>query len=278
MIGKNYILMTICIIFYLVFVTACRSIENYPNQDEPLFAGNYAENSPVFEGKVKVITWNIRFSEKIDQAIAELRSVQDLQNADILLLQEMDEQGVEAIAKGLEYNYIFFPASIHTHHDKNFGNAVLSPWPIFDPTKLILPHQNPRNNQIRIAARGSVTIGEAEVLVYSIHTETVWLGPQKRQEQIETLLYDINANYDYVIVGGDFNTFTGASIVELENKFELVGLERVSVGASPTFERSNFSFTLDHIFAKVFSVTDNGVWPATEASDHYPVWVNLSFN
>jgi len=278
MIGKNYTLMTICITFYLVFVAACRSIENYPNQDEPLFAGNYAENSPVFEGKVKVITWNIRFSEKIDQAIAELRSVQDLQNADILLLQEMDEQGVEAIAKGLAYNYIFFPASIHTHHDKNFGNAVLSPWPIFDPTKLILPHQNPKNNQIRIAARGSVTIGEAAVLVYSVHTETVWLGPQKRQEQIETLFNDISANYDYVIVGGDFNTFTGASIVELENKFELVGLERVSVGASPTFERSNFSFTLDHIFAKKFSVTDTGVWPTTEASDHYPVWVNLSFD
>ena len=31
-----------------------------------------------------------------------------------------------------------------------------------------------------------MTIGEAEVLVYSVHTETVWLGPQKRQEQIET--------------------------------------------------------------------------------------------
>jgi endonuclease/exonuclease/phosphatase family metal-dependent hydrolase len=278
MISKTYILATIFIVLVLQTVPACRSMQNYQNQNEPLFSGDYAESPPRFNGEIKVITWNIRFSEKVDQAIAEISKVQELPDADILLLQEMDEAGVEAIAKALAYNYIYFPASIHIHHDKNFGNAILSPWPISNPAKLILPYSNPKNNQIRIAVRGLVTVGDTEVLVYSIHTETAWLSQQKRQEQIQALLNDLSEDYEYVIVGGDFNTFTAASIVELENRFELVGLERASVGASPTFTRSNFSFTLDHIFAKGFSVIDNGVWKATEASDHYPVWGNLSFD
>ncbi len=278
MISKTYILATIFIALVLQTVPACRSMQNYQNQNEPLFSGDYAESPPRFNGEIKVITWNIRFSEKVDQAIAEISKVQELQDADILLLQEMDEAGVEAIAKALVYNYIYFPASIHTHHDKNFGNAILSPWPISNPAKLILPYSNPKNNQIRIAVRGLVSVGDTEVLVYSIHSETAWLSQQKRQEQIQALLNEISEDYEYVIVGGDFNTFTAASIVELENRFELVGLERASVGASPTFTRSNFSFTLDHVFAKGFSVIDNGVWKATEASDHYPVWGNLSFD
>jgi endonuclease/exonuclease/phosphatase family metal-dependent hydrolase len=262
----------------LALITACQPIQNYRRPDEPMFVGNFAQTPPDFQGELKVITWNIRFARSIEQAIAELSEVEELQNADILLLQEMDEIGVDAIARSLKYNYVYFPASLHTHHDKNFGNAILSLWPISDPAKLLLPYQNPKNRQMRIAVKAVVTVGATEISVYSIHTETAWLSSERRKEQIETLLQDIGEDQPYVIVGGDFNTFTAESIIELEQQFAEFELERVSRGAGYTFERADFGFTLDHIFARVASASATGVWRDTDASDHFPLWVKLSPN
>jgi len=137
-------------------------------------------------------------------------------------------------------------------------------------------HRNPKNQQMRIAARGRMTIDNLEISVYSVHTETVWLGPQKRQEQLDSLLGNIGEDSQFVIVGGDFNTFTAQSIIDLEREFEQVGLDRMSLGAGHTFEHSNFGFTLDYIFAKGFAAIDNGVWSDTQASDHFPLWATLS--
>jgi len=270
MFPKMFILLT------FLLLVACRPIQNYENPEGPLYAGAYAKSSPEFDGEIKVITWNIRFAESIETAIAELQQVEALQQADFILLQEMDEAGIEAMARALEYNFIYFPASVHTHHNKDFGNAILSPWPLVDPQKVRLPHRNPKNQQMRIAVGGRVTIGDFDIPVYSTHTETVWLGPQKRQEQLETLLRDIGEDSQLVIVGGDFNTFTAQSITDLEREFAQVGLERVSRGAGHTFEHSNFGFTLDHIFARGFAVIDSGVWADTKASDHFPLWATLS--
>ena len=270
MVSKTFLLLT------FLLLAACRSMQNYDNPDAPLYAGAYAESLPEFDEEIKVITWNIRFAEKIETAIAELQQVEALQGADLILLQEMDEAGVEAVAKALKYNFIYFPASIHTYHNKDFGNAILSPWPLAEPQKVLLPHRNPKNQQMRIAVRGLAEIGELDIPVYSVHTETAWLGTQKRQEQLDTLLRDIGDDSQFVIVGGDFNTFTAQSIIDLERDFEQVGLDWVSRGAGPTFEHSNFGFTLDYIFAKGFAVTDNGVWPDTQASDHFPLWTTLS--
>jgi len=276
MIAKTAIVLTFLIAFALL--AACRPIQNYEDPEDPLFAGTFAENSPNFDGEIKVITWNVKFSKNIDPAIAELQTIEALQEADLILLQEMDEAGVETIARSLKYNYVYCPASIHTHHDKNFGNAILSPWPLADPQKVRLPHQNPKNKQTRIAVRALATIDEFEIPVYSVHTETVWLGPEQRKNQLDTLLRDIDGDSQYVIVGGDFNTFTAQSIIDLENEFEQVGLERVSRGAGYTFEHSNFGFSLDHIFAKGFTLIDNGAWSDTNASDHYPLWTTLLQN
>jgi endonuclease/exonuclease/phosphatase family metal-dependent hydrolase len=262
----------------LAVLAACQPIQNYRGSDEPMFVGNFAQTSPLFQGELKVITWNIRFSNLIEQAITELSEVEELQHADILLLQEMDEVGVKTIAQTLNYNYVYFPASVHTYHNKNFGNAILSVWPISEPAKLLLPYQNPKNKQMRIAVKGVVTVGTTELIVYSIHTETAWLSSKKRKAQVETLLQDMGEDQPHIIVGGDFNTFTAHSIIELEQQFAQFGLERVSRGAGYTFKRGNFGFTLDHIFTRGASANAAGVWRYTSASDHYPLWVKLSLN
>ncbi len=272
---RNDRFLLLAILLASMLLASCREVINYRDPDEPRFEGNYAGQGPEFDGTLKVVTWNIAFAEEIDQAIAELRTIEELQEANIILLQEMDEAGTEAIAKALNYNYVYYPASIHSRHERNFGNAVLSKWPIDDSEKLILPHQNPRNDQIRIAVRALIMAGEIELPVYSIHTETFWLGQEDRNDQIGYLADQVDPAHDYVIAGGDFNTLTPGSITELEERMEVVGLKRVTNGAGASVGIGDVGLTLDHIFARGLSTITSGVANEAEASDHYPLWVDL---
>jgi endonuclease/exonuclease/phosphatase family metal-dependent hydrolase len=258
-----------------ILSVSCRPVTNFPDPKEPLYEGDYSDATPDFDGFLKVVTWNIAFAEEIEEAIVELSENENLRGADIILLQEMDESGTDTIARALGYNYVYYPASIHSHHDRNFGNAVLSKWPILDSEKLILPHQSPRNDQIRIAVRAMISLGDVEVPVYSVHTETYWLGQQNREDQIEYITEHIDPIYSYAIAGGDFNTLTPGSVEALEERLGKAGLARVSAGAGQTVGLGNLGVKLDHIFARGMSTIDTGVSSNSTASDHYPVWADL---
>jgi endonuclease/exonuclease/phosphatase family metal-dependent hydrolase len=278
----------VAVLSALAPLAACRSIENYEELEEPVYRGQYSDGvssengtpiedgAPFSNGEIKVVTWNIAFADQIEQAIKEFQEFEALQRADIILLQEMDEEGVEAIALALRYDYVYYPASIHSHHEENFGNAVLSKWPISDSEKLILPHRNPKNDQIRVAVKALISVEDVEVPVYSVHTETFWLSESKRGEQLDYLAEAIEPKYNFVIIGGDFNTLTPGSVKALEERMTQAGFERASAGAGPTVEVVGVSATLDHLFVRGFSASEGGVWADTEASDHAPLWVTLT--
>ncbi|HDZ59187.1 MAG TPA: endonuclease/exonuclease/phosphatase family protein, partial [Actinobacteria bacterium] len=115
--------------------------ENFCKPDGPRYEGSYAGGSARFSGELNVVSWNIKFAREIDTAIAELNETDQLRNADIMLLQEMDDEGVDAIARSLGLNYVYFPASVHCRTGKKFGNAVLARWEISGSAKLLLPHE-----------------------------------------------------------------------------------------------------------------------------------------
>jgi len=264
-------------ILSVLLLPACRPIQNFLKPQEPLFTGSYADAQHVFNKEIKVITWNVKFSEEIDEALADLENIEKLKEADIILLQEMNEEGVDKIAKSLEYNYVYYPASIHTHHGKNFGNAVLTKMQISDSQKIVLPYQNPKNGQKRIAVRATIVIGEYKVFVYSVHTETFWLSSRQREVQLDYLINNIGLESKYVIIGGDFNTIIPKSVVNLEKRFGRFGFERASKSAGPTVEVGVFRFTMDHIFTRNMIVLETGVRSETKASDHSPLWAMLRF-
>ncbi len=259
----------------LAFLAFRSPVSNYLDPDSPKFEGNYSDGAPEFDGDMKVISWNISFSKEIEKAIEELRQVEALQGAEVILLQEMDEAGTEAIAKALAYNYVYYPASIHSRHGRNFGNAVLSKYPIVDSEKIILPHRNPANDQIRIAVRALLNLGDEEMSVYSAHTETFWLGQDSRDDQVTLLSEKVDPDYSTVIVGGDFNTLTPASEQVLTDQMEIAGLEPATKGAGATVGFGRFGLQLDHIYTRGFDSLRSGVWQESEASDHYPLWVEL---
>lgn len=269
---RNGLLSLLLLLLALAFV-ACRPMQNYEAATAPLYQGLITPGRETHPPTLKIITWNIQYAEDIPAALAELQTTPDLQDADVLLLQEMDERGTAAIATALGMNYVYYPASVHNHHGRNFGNAVLARWPITASEKLLLPYQNPKNGQRRIAVRAVLAIGQTPLAVYSVHTETIWLSAPRRQAQVAALLQRVAAEPGPVIVGGDFNTLTASSVAQLTSQFAALGLSPAPAGASSSF--AGLTFALDHLFLRGLAPAATGTWPATSASDHAPVWATL---
>jgi endonuclease/exonuclease/phosphatase family metal-dependent hydrolase len=204
-------------------------------------------------------------------AAEELGANPQLSVADVVLLQEMDAPGTDAIARRLHMNYVYYPGSVHTN-GRDFGNAVLSRWPIVDDKKIILPHRNPKDGRIRIAVQATIATPSGDVSAYSVHNETPWLGPRGRLEQVQAVLDDARASDLSVVAGGDFNTSDPGSVEATVALFRSAGFVWASDGIGETAG----IFTLDHIFAKELAAVGAGT-VSTKASDHRPAWAVVEF-
>ncbi len=259
---------------------SCATIKNYQDINGPIFTGNFSSssNSPV--SSIKVVTYNIKFSKYIHQALNEFKTADNLKDADIILLQEMDESGVQYLANNLSMNYVYIPACLH-RHQKNFGNAILSKWPLSQPQKLILPYSNPINGQQRIAVSATIKLIDQKIRVYSVHTEVNVLSLEKRMEQIQYIASNIPDTISNVIIGGDFNSIFSSTVTKIEQIFKREKLNNLSKSLPPTFQPDPLgiiNLNLDHLFTKGFTVLDIGVADSTTASDHLPVWAKIKLN
>ena len=230
-----------------VLLVSCMIPTNYLEPDVPKFKEDFASPLPSPGDTIKVVTFNIAYAKHIEQAIYELNVWPELQGADILLLQEMDHEGTKQIAQTLQYNYVYYPASIHPLSNKHFGNAILSKWPISEEAKILLPHKNPISKQVRIAVSATITIDNDRIAVYNIHAETIVLRSSKRLNQVKTLIDHISEQQalEYIIAGGDFNTVRQKNIKTITQLFNDVGLECATEKVGTT---SKVFLPLDHIY------------------------------
>jgi len=265
------------LIISLIF-SACSVVKNYEEPLAPRYEGQFAPPPRVFSGSIKIVSYNIKFGQKISQAAAELSNIPELEDADILLLQEMDPKGVETLARKLQFNYIYYPGSLHFKYKMDYGDAVLSKWPIKSSHKVILPHKHPVRRQIRLAVFAVIQVGRFEILASSVHTEVEWLPYAKRKDQFETIVQNIPGDSKYVVVGGDLNTLDVESVKSVEKIFSQAGLSRVSKGVGST-ARGDPTRVLgpefDQIYARGMTLVKNGKPRNTKASDHLPIWVKL---
>jgi endonuclease/exonuclease/phosphatase family metal-dependent hydrolase len=263
---------------FLILLVAYQAYaaKNYLEPDAPFYSGNYAVRELAHHIEtLTVVSYNIGYALNIDRAIADIRQIRSQRGLDVLLLQEMDEPGMEQIARDLQLNYVYYPAAVESTYRKDFGNAVLSPWPILDSQKLILPHISFSNRMKRIATRATIRINGENLLAYSIHTEPVFTLPQFKEDQCTYVLKKLDPKARWVIVGGDFNSFTQAGIDKIEMHYRQAGFERASQGSGYTFSRWGLKMSPDHIFTKGFVVKEKDKLAEATASDHLPLWVRL---
>ncbi len=263
------------VILLLAILRRSFTAKNYLNPNSPFYSGNFVIENPRPAGNLTVLSYNISYGDNLDLALAEVREIELQRTLDILLLQEMDEVGTEKLASDLKMNYVYYPATIEPKYKRNFGNAVLSRWPIIASRKLILPHISLSDRMKRVATQATIRIQVADIIAYSIHTEPVFIWPKYKEEQCYAVLEDLGCDAKCVIVGGDFNSFTEKDVQKLEKRYRQAGFMRAAKGIGNTFVRFGFQMAPDQIFAKGFDVESAGKIATAKASDHLPIWVTL---
>ena len=266
------------LILLLIIIAVKSPAENYIDPAGPLYTGSYADEPQQFDGSLKMVSWNLNFATRVERAIEEFRQVDELHDADIILLQEMDEVGTEKIAQALQYNYVYYPAAVHRRHNRKFGNAILSKWPLLQPQKLILSDSLGGLKHNRIAIWALIDFGEQQVAAYSVHLDMVWMLPGQNNSQLDVLVRQVGMEDSISVVGGDFNSWSPGSIDKLEERFREIGLWRVSQDSGPTIETyGGLKLTLDHIFASEIFSSQAGIWHNTKISDHAALWAIFQF-
>jgi hypothetical protein len=124
--SKIYSLLAIAILALFLLVWRANQAQNYTEPNTPAFIGNFATTPTRKTDAITVISYNIEYARKVEQAIAELQSIEAQHGADLILLQEMDETAAAQIAQALTVNYVYFPSAVEPFVKKNFGTAILS--------------------------------------------------------------------------------------------------------------------------------------------------------
>jgi endonuclease/exonuclease/phosphatase family metal-dependent hydrolase len=255
-------------------MVSCAPAVNLLNPTSPKFQGEYAGRAPVVaespgQSRIKVVSFNIKLADRIGPAIEVLQRA-PLADADVISLQEMDETGVEQIARALNLNYIYYPGAIHPTRHRYFGPAILTRWPITESTKLILPHEAWGRRQRRNASAATIAVRGSCVRVYAVHLETqLKASERQREDQVDTILADAANTSCPVVIAGDFNS-------------KWIGryLERKGFAWPTEHVGSTISmFSWDHIFTRGVALPDSApagkVRDVHGASDHRPIWASL---
>jgi endonuclease/exonuclease/phosphatase family metal-dependent hydrolase len=264
---RRYLLAIVPFAVITTTLGACRTGRNYPDAREPRYVGAGRAPFPARTGDtLTIVSFNIAFGRNVDRAIALISSDPDLARADVLLLQEMNPASSARIAEALGMGYVYYPAIYHTRADRDFGNAVLSVWPIVDDAKVILPHTSRYAETQRTATAATLLVGTDSVRVYSTHLGTLLdIGAGARREQLQAIVADA-ARFSRVVIGGDFNASNVAAAA------------RDSGYSWPTErgERTTFGGRWDHILLRGLTVpaaAASGTATDVGVSDHRPVWV-----
>ena len=252
----------------LVVLGACRTGRDYPDPATPRYGGAAPAAQARTRGDtIHVVSFNIEFAQEMTRAIRILKTRAELRDADIVLLQEMDARGAKMAADSLRMHYVYYPAIYHRLARKDFGNAVLSRWPIVANAKLILPSRSRYAKTQRIATAATIDFGGRTVRVYSTHLGTpADLGHAGRVEQLRFIIRDA-ARHDRVILGGDMNS----------RDIGQVARDEAFVWPTDTIPASNSFGRLDHIFLRGVRPLDGHtagtVHIGPGISDHRPIWV-----
>ncbi|HZL85928.1 MAG TPA: endonuclease/exonuclease/phosphatase family protein [Candidatus Krumholzibacteria bacterium] len=262
------------------FLCAGCAATNYLDAAGPVYRGRFAAAAarpaaaPSPKAPLRVVSFNIAFAIEIDSALAVLRHEPDLQRPDILALQEMDAPSVERIARALQLDYVYFPSGFHPKYDRDFGCAVLSPWPLIEARKIVMPHRSRITGLQRVVTVVTLQRGAGRWRVYSVHLPSpVGISGESRREEIDLLVKDASSSPDPVIIAGDFNS------EDAGEAFVRAGFVWPTREIPATVRALGVGFRYDHVLAR-------GLRPAPapaagvvldnrQASDHCPIWAVL---
>jgi endonuclease/exonuclease/phosphatase family metal-dependent hydrolase len=247
----------------------------------------------VAPAQIKIVTYNMRW-----RGGAELRAITKLLRddpliggADIVGLQEVDRarkrsgnvNAARQMAEELGWNYAWAaPPSDGTKRDDReagedeTGVAILSPHPLTDVTRLVLPNAGPDCRR-RAAIGANVQIGGTSVRVYSVHAETR-IPVEQKVAQWRAVLDDLKSHPDArAVVLGDFNTIKGKDVAAARKLFTDANFTTPFSDDDTTWSTFMVALKLDWLWLRGLDATNHGIRRTITYSDHYPLWLTAKY-
>ena len=155
----------------------CATARNYEDPAAPVYTGGAALRREAGR-TLRVVTFNLKWGKEIERAVELLSRPGPLQGADLVVLQEMDREGTERIGRALGLQYVYVPSAVHPVPRHDFGVALLSPWPLEAPRKLLLPHQNRTRKLRREFETVKTRFGDVKVKLGRLNGKVVQAAPE----------------------------------------------------------------------------------------------------
>jgi endonuclease/exonuclease/phosphatase family metal-dependent hydrolase len=264
----------------LVLAGSCWRLPTDAGPDAQAYTGHYAPPRRAPTDSLTVVSYNIQYGEDLPVAAADLRAIPRVRDADIYLLQEMDAAGTDSLARLLGCDYVYFRASVSPHDDRDFGNAVLSRWPIVAHEVFVLPHGAPLTGQQRVAVAADLDVGGRQMRAVSVHLSTVLASLTDRLDQAAAAADSLLAGAVPVVVGGDFNTISVYEATRLRQALRRHGLQEARLPTGATARRTLFGlipmrWRLDRFYYAGLEPVVTGIASTAQASDHLPIWATF---
>ena len=260
-------------------------------------SGECAETTQSAPARLKIVSYNIRWrsGDELRSIITALKTDAAIGGAQIIGLQEVDRarsrslntNTARVIATELGMNYAWAAPALPVRknekrdapdaREEETGVALISPFPLTDVVRLILPRAGPGGRR-RAAIGATVNINGRSVRVYSVHAETR-VSADERTEQLTHVLDDLARRLADVpaVVLGDFNTWQPASKRGIIELFTGRDFATPFPPGEPTFRHRLVRLRLDWVWLRGFApATSHGIARHLKVSDHYPLWLEAA--
>ncbi len=226
---------------------------------------------------IKAMTYNIHRGINKSGKL-NLEDISDLimaSEADIIALQEVERHSIrtrfkdqiEILSKNLSMHYAY-GKSINILNGQ-YGNAILSRYPIEEYKVFELPYEKERRTLIRAL----INVNGYKLYAYSTH---LGLNASERERQFEAIKRIIeDSEFDHILMG-DFNS----SADKLTSIYDIL----TDTAKNPeeaevyTFESEKYSERIDYIFLSSNLLPLSYRVIKSDASDHYPVIAEIQAN
>jgi len=236
-------------------------------------------------GDLPIVTYNIRWraGDELKQISKWIKDKRPL----IIALQEVDRSkqrtdktnNARALAEQLDMDYAWaappLPQSSKEKEEET-GVELLSPYPLRDVTRLVLPHAGP-GGRWRVALGATIRIGKVDLRVYSVHAETR-IPLEQKLDQHRAVLNDL-ARFPKsmpAIVMGDFNSWEPATVTSVRKLFTGADFTTPFADNDSTFKRNAVLFDidlkLDWIWLRGLKSTNSSIDRSITVSDHFPLY------
>jgi endonuclease/exonuclease/phosphatase family metal-dependent hydrolase len=265
-----------------------------PHEGELLETGSASKiRAAATPSEIRIVSYNIRWrgGDDLRKLIELLRDDAEIGRADIIGLQEVDRNRkrtgnvntARLMAEGLGLHYVWAappPPTGKAEQEEETGVAILSPYPLTDVIRIVLPNEGPGGRR-RAAVGATVRLGATPLRVYSVHAETR-TSNEKRQEQFQAVLDDLrnhHAKIERAVVLGDFNTLTGKDVNATSAHFTGAGFTTPFPNNEATWKTFIIELKLDWIWLRGLQrASAYGIDKEIGLSDHWPLWVRVNLN